>query len=474
MLQFTPEVFKKEFFLYASARKDSFDHKVKIPLGVDGVSCKGFKNDLDHQVNSLSNRLINGKFLFSPFREKAVPKDPEMDIETALAAGKTRTISIGCLKDVLVQRVIYRVVKGYAEEQFNSLPRQVSFGYRPGISASQAAHAVYRYVQEGYVHVLDADIRKFFDEIPHQQLQVALEDFFPREDTLTLTYLKRFYSADKVPWESYQGETWKFYQKKPQRTPREIGLPQGGVLSGLLANIYLHQFDRGIMALGGDDYLRYVRYADDFLVMARRPEEAARLYDQAAELLDSLGLYMHRDEEKTRILDLSRVGEKLEFVGFQVTPRGVRLREANVQRFKSRVIKLLNEHEIRNSGPRLMKDLRHLSNRLNYKIVGNENHESFICQRCGRRQMYRNWAIYAHNITDFRQLKSLDRWIRKQINQKYYREAGARVDRKMMREAGLLELDKTCRRYRKEKKKDKAGEISYCRCAWEDPEAYAF
>lgn len=319
-------------------------------MGVDGVDFQNFERNLDKFAYSICNRIRNGRYFFSPFLEVAVSKDPSLDRAEAIAANKFRCISIATIKDVIMQRLLYRELEPIVEERFREIPI-VSYAYRRGLSAPTAVRKIHEYVtNDEYLYVLDADLSKFFDTIPHDKLFCSIEDFFGAGNVLTLKLIRRFYSADRVLWDEHPKELKDYKVLKPKRTVRKEngirqGIPQGGVLSGMLANIYMHSFDKWVIdTLASSFDIKYVRYADDFVVLFKEKGQEQEVFNRIKDKLLEMGLIIHNIGEKTKFIDLSlEKKERLEFVGFEVIPGRIRVREANIQKFKNRINEILDK-----------------------------------------------------------------------------------------------------------------------------------
>ena len=206
-------------------------------------------------------------------------------------AGKTRPLGIPTVRDRVVQAAAKLLLEPIFEADFEGC----SFGFRPGVGQGEALAEVDRNARQGYRWVAEADIEQFFDQLDHQQLMAALRRRVSDGEVLRLIYrwLKAGYLLDGVVHDT------------------EAGSPQGGVLSPLLANVYLHAFDqaqKNQKAFVG----RLVRYADDFLIQCGTRQQAERALSWAREALAFLGLRLH--PEKTQVVEDAREG--FDFLGF--------------------------------------------------------------------------------------------------------------------------------------------------------------
>ena len=308
---FTPDNVIRAFFEYKYAKWDHFSEihspKINIPIGADGITYEGFENQLTRNARNICRRINSNSYIFYPFREVEKEKEPKTK------PPKYRILSVVSIRDALVQNILYAdVLYKPMEDLFRTLdqPRPVSFSYRKGKSAPDAAKIVHEYLLEGYTHYLDGDLSKYFDTIPHNKLLDRLALVIGDRNTITFNLVRRFLKTDRVEFSTYKNKRSKnhkpigyrvFHWIKPKRKCRKAGVPQGGVLSGMLANLFLHDFDNWVVHdLGQRIDLKYVRYADDFLILVRSPEQLPSIKQEVMGQLKNLGLVMNEREKQNQ------------------------------------------------------------------------------------------------------------------------------------------------------------------------------
>ena len=248
--------------------------------GIDEVSIEEFERNLEQNLNEIQRLLRQDRYKPNPVKRVYIPK-PD---------GKQRPLGIPTIRDRVVQQALKNVIEPIFEAEF----RDSSFGYRPGKSAKQAIEQIETVRDEGHEWVVDADIKAFFDTVNHEKLIDAVAERI--SDGRVLRLIRAFLEANVM-------------EEGQERAKNIIGTPQGGVISPLLANIYLHYFDERMAELGYE----VVRYADDFLVLCGSEEEAEEAISHVKEILEELELTLH--PQKTKIKNFS---EGIDFLGFTV------------------------------------------------------------------------------------------------------------------------------------------------------------
>jgi RNA-directed DNA polymerase len=249
--------------------------------GVDGQSVEKFAAQAATYLQELEQALKNDSYQPLAVKRVEIPKGP----------GQTRPLGIPAIKDRIVQGAVKMVIEPIFEREFHDS----SHGFRPGRSCKGALKAVDRLLRAGNVHVVDADLKGYFDSIPHDKLMQQVETRL--SDGRLLDLIRKYLKQEIVKGM----ECW---------TPTG-GTPQGAVISPLLANIYLHPLDVMMTHKG----YQMVRYADDFVILCQTAEEAQAALAQVKEWVQEAGLTLH--PEKTHVGNCLEAGEGFDFLGYR-------------------------------------------------------------------------------------------------------------------------------------------------------------
>jgi len=318
--------------------------------GPDGVTLDEFFESFRHHWPVLRQQLLEGTYRPGPVRRKSIPK-PD---------GSMRHLGIPNVVDRVIQQAILQVLTPIFDPGFS----ESSFGFRPGRSAHDAAKQIQQHIRAGYRHCVDMDLSKFFDRVQHDVLMVRVSRKV--DDKRLLRLIGRYLRAGVLVDTDLQ--------------PSTEGTMQGGPLSPLLANILLDDFDKELESRG----LRFVRYADDFLVFTKTSKAATRVFDSVEKYLTrKLKLVVNRQKSSTRNTD------GVEFLGFVFEGYGgqIRVSKKNLAKFKARV----------------------------REITGRSRGVSFT-QRCTElRQYFNGWVGYFGLDPKKTTFLLLDQWIRRRI-----------------------------------------------------------
>ena len=341
---------------HVNCRTLEAEHKKQLKhkaVGVDKVTKEDYDENLKENLENLLGRMKSFSYRPQPVRRVEIPK----------ANGKTRPLGIPCYEDKLVQGVMANILNEVYEPRF----LDCSYGFRPNRRAHDAIKKVNDLIMFGKVnYILDCDIKWFFDNVDHKWLMKFLEHDIA--DKNFLRYIVRFLKSGVMVQNHYE-ET-------------SVGTPQGGLISPVLANVYLHYVldlwfeNRVKRQLNGVAYL--VRYADDFIIMFEFEEEANRVYNALKGRLAKFGLELA--EDKTRIMPFgrnSKTNDKFDFLGFTHVNGKTRYGKYAVRHliskkkekmFKANLKKWVKEN--RNT------DFDMFMTRLNRKLMGTNNYYS--------------------------------------------------------------------------------------------------
>jgi RNA-directed DNA polymerase len=344
--------------------------------GVDKISIQMFESNLEQNLLALMRRLKDGTYQSHPLRRVHIDK----------GGGKTRPLGIPAVRDRVAQEVVRQLLSPLFERIFH----HDSFGFRPRRGCHMAVTRVIELRRLGYNFVLDADIKGFFDNIPHAVIMAGVAEEVA--DGNILRIIERFLKAGVM-------EDGVF-------APTSLGTPQGGVISPLLANIALNNLDWQLDAAG----YRFVRYADDFVVLCESEEQVHEAHDLVQRQLTQLGLTLSPEKTKQ-----TRFREGFTFLGFTISSWSVSMRPKSVEKFKTKIRELTVRHH-----------------NLDQEVITKVN------------QVVRGTANYfATAFSNVRNLfRSLDRWLRMRIRCMKFkckrRTDNLRLRRKHLRNVGLI------------------------------------
>jgi RNA-directed DNA polymerase len=318
--------------------------------GVDGTTVERFERNCESRLLAVKEHLMARDYRPEPVRRVWIEK----------SGGGQRPLGIPTVRDRVVQNALRMVIEPIFEKEFATH----SYGFRPGRGCKDALRRVDALLQAGHDWVVDADLKSYFDSIPHEKLMALVEERICDGGVLALilSFLK-------------QGvmEQMKHYEAG------ESGTPQGAVMSPLLANIYLNPLDH-LMAGAG---FEMVRYADDFVVLCRERESAEQALATIKQWVEQAGLTLH--PEKTRLVDTRERGG-FDFLGYHFERGRKWPRKKSVQKLRER----MREVTPRNSG----KPIGRIIQQLNATMRG--------------------WYEYFKHSTAHA-MKEADQWVRQRI-----------------------------------------------------------
>ncbi len=292
--------------------------------GVDHVRIEHFDERLIPNLRKLSEQLREGCYRPQAIRRQYIPKPGSKEL---------RPLGIPTVRDRVVQTALRNVLEPIFEKDF----AEQSYGFRPGRGCKDALSRVDALLKNGYTHVVDADLKSYFDTIPHDRLMMLIKNKVSDGRVLELIemFLKQRVLDHLSAW-----------------TP-ERGSPQGAVISPLLSNIYLDPLDH-LMAESG---IEMVRYADDFVILCRTREDAERALDLVQRWTAHAGLTLHPD--KTHIVDMAE--GRFDFLGYTFTREYRFPREKSLRKLKDTIrqtTKRTNGHSLQTIITRLNPTLR--------------------------------------------------------------------------------------------------------------------
>lgn len=272
--------------------------------GVDGQTVKQFEEEKEFNLEWISRQLAKGEYAPQPVKRVWIPKP---------GSREQRPLGVPSVRDRVVQTALRFVLEPIFEKEFV----ESSYGFRPGRGCKDALRQVDRALKEGCRWVVDADLKSYFDTIPHDRLMERIRENVSDGSVLELirSYLTQGIMDGLKGWTA------------------EKGTPQGAVISPLLANVYLHPLDERMERMG----FRMVRYADDFVILCRSQEDAERVLVEIRNWTESNGLELH--PEKTRLVDLNQPDGGFEFLGYYFKLGNRWPRKKSLTKFKDAIRK---------------------------------------------------------------------------------------------------------------------------------------
>lgn len=296
----------------------------KYSHGLSGETIADFELNKEDKILSISKRLQEGTYRFSPYRAVLIPK----------SNGKFRPLQIPEVSD----RVVIKAIAIELEEHFKELlekSRGLSFAYQKGLGVKEAVEKINEYCQNGYSYVLEADLINFFGTVNKDSL---LNDvvFNGLSDTTINFLIQEALNQTVGNLDTFNVEQKKYFENIDK------GIPQGNALSPLLSNIFLSPFDLRLKNAG----FKLVRYADDFVIMCMSEKECKEAYIECSAILEELNLELHKLEEggKTRIVDFNK-HDTMDFLSVTFDGHLYYPSLANVERLKSKIRDVCNGKE---------------------------------------------------------------------------------------------------------------------------------
>ena len=350
--------------------------------GIDKVSVEMFESNLVENLLALEWALKDGSFTPLPLRRHLLPKGD----------GKFRPLGIPAVRDRVGQEALRLLLTPIFEPLFHD----ASYGFRPGRNCHMALEQILKLHELGYQVVLDADIKGFFDNLPHSVIMQGVAAQVADGNLLNL--IEKFLQAGVM-----ENGVFK---------PTTVGTPQGGVISPLLANVALNHLDGKLQERG----FRFVRYADDFVVLTQTRPQAEEALILVTHTLAELGLSL--SAEKTRITTYRR---GYAFLGFELSRRSRRMRAKSERKFKDKI-----------------KELTGRSHNLDAPAIEKVN------------QVIRGTAHYFARkwFTGRKKFRRLDSWIRRRVRcmkfKRFSYHDNRRFRLKQFERLGLLSLESFC------------------------------
>jgi RNA-directed DNA polymerase len=323
--------------------------------GVDNMSVKEFPEFARSNWESIRESLLAGTYQPSPVRRVEIPKP----------TGGTRPLGIPTVPDRLIQQAIYQVLMPMFDPGFSDH----SYGFRPGRSAHDAVYQLREYIREGYRVAVDMDLSKFFDTVNHDVLMHRVARKV--RDKRVLRLIGKYLRAGVM------------VNSRLHKITK--GVPQGGPLSPLLANILLDDLDKELEKRGH----RFVRYADDFVILVKSQSAAERVKASIQRFLERK-LKLKINEEKSQVAPT----DKIDFLGFTFKGTKIRWSEKAFREFKRRVKRLTGRSWFVSMSYRMEKLAQYL----------------------------RGWINYFGISEYYRPIPEIDHWLRRRVRMCYWKQ----------------------------------------------------
>ena len=321
--------------------------------GVDGITIGRFDKDSQSRLLAVSEQIKRGSYQPKPVKRVWIDKP---------GSAEKRPLGIPTVVDRVVQAAVRMVIEPIFENRF----AKHSYGFRPGCGCKDALRRVEELLRAGNTHVVDVDIKGYFDAIPHDRLMALVREHIA--DGRVLGLIEGFLKQGVI-----EGENWQEAKE---------GTPQGGVISPLLANIYLNPLDWLMAGLG----FEMVRYADDMVVLCRCHQEAQTALEKLGEWMTQAGLTLHPD--KTRTVDMNLADSHFDFLGY-------RFKRSR----RGRLIKLVRPKSLRKLRESIKPRTRRNNGRSMEAIVADIN------------RTLTGWYAYFKHVHPS-ELDQIDRWMR--------------------------------------------------------------
>ncbi len=355
--------------------------------GIDGVSKKDYEKDLDSNIENLLIKVHNGSYVPSPKREVFIPK----------ANGRKRPIAIACTEDKLVEKVTATLLTSIYENIF----LKCSYGFRPNLSAHHAVNQAHKILDsnKGFDYVVEIDLANFFNTVNHR---------------LLMTLVKKKIGSKKLISLIHRQLVAKIETEEGNLVSPEVGTPQGGIVSPILANIFLHyaldEWFKESYGKGGE----MVRYADDAVFFFKSKEAAGKFLIAVKVRLEKFKLQLN--EDKTRIINFSKDSyEVFDFLGFTFyrgRKRKVRGRLTMIKTSKKKFHKAISDFTEWIKKERNAKKTKDLIKLTNSKLRGHYNYFGYWSNR---HHLYRYYAEV---------MRSLFKWLNRRSQKRSFDSDG--------------------------------------------------